>query len=48
MAKVLDRLGSRFEEVELQNSKFVKPATIRYDIDGEPWAAVIEEGNTVA
>jgi hypothetical protein len=39
MVKVLARLGPRFEEVELQNSKYVKPATILYDIDGEPFLA---------
>lgn len=31
----LQRLGSQFQEVSIQESAFVKPASVLYELDGE-------------
>ena len=38
MDKILQRLGPKFEEIPIQESLFVKPASILYDIDGKSTA----------
>jgi hypothetical protein len=34
MDRILQRLGPKFEEVPIQESAFVKPASILYEMDG--------------